>query len=266
MPGSPRKPERDRRPRGLVGSASPRPSLLYRLLRLLFGRLTGFLFRVHISGWENLPRDRAGRPTGGWIAAGLPHRTWLEFFIFVPLLPAEPRLIMLGDGPTMFGSTWRRALLRRVGGVVPVWRGSTGREFESHAAAAQAAIRARAVFGLFPEVGRAARAPRLRRVSPAVAYFSLRTGAPIVPIVFGGTHELWLGRRIEVRVLPPISPPAGDLPLPGSQAERSAADGLLDCLLQTVEPVAAELHAAAEPPPGARKRWRWLTGPYPGVE
>ena len=235
------------------------------MLRLLFGGLTGTLFRVHVSGQENLPRDHAGKPMGGWIAVGLPHRTWVEFFVFAPLLPAEPRLIMLGDGPTMFGSAWRRALLRRVGGVVPVWRGSGGPEFESHTAAAQAAIHAGAVFGLFPEVGGAARPPRLRRVSPAVAYFSLRTGAPIVLVIFGGTDELWLRRRVEVRVLPPISPPA-DAPTPGTPAERGAADELLARLLAAAEPAAGEAHAAAEPPTGARRRWRWLTGPYPRAE
>ena len=221
---------------------------------------------MRISGLENFPRDHAGRPSGGWIAVGLPHRTWVEFFVFVPLLPAEPRLIMLGDGQTMFGSAWRRALLHRLGGVVPVWRRSDRREFESHAAAAQAAIRAGAVFGLFPEVGRAARPPRLRRVSPAVAYFSLRTGAPIVPVVFGGTDELWLRRRIEVRVLPPIWPPAADVPLPGTLAERDAADALLARLLAAAQPAAEALHAAAEPPAGARRPWRWLTGPYGRVE
>ncbi|HUG48129.1 MAG TPA: 1-acyl-sn-glycerol-3-phosphate acyltransferase [Candidatus Limnocylindria bacterium] len=261
MPGSRRKPDVAERPRGLIGSPSPRPSVLYRLLRRLFRRLIWSLFRVEVSGLQHLPRAD-GRPAGGWIAVGLPHRTWVEFFIFVPLLPAEPRLIMLGDGPTMFGSAWRRALMRRVGGVVPVWRGSAGREFEAHGAAAKAAIRAGAVFGLFPEVGRVARPPALRRVSPSVAYFALRTGAPIVPFVFGGTHQLWLRRRIVVRVLPPLEPPAEPPPSAGSPAERAAADELLARLLAAVEPVAAEVHAAAEPPPGTRKPWRWLTGPY----
>ncbi|CAN5797799.1 hypothetical protein BH24CHL6_BH24CHL6_06800 [soil metagenome] len=251
--------------RGLVGGLSTRPTLLYRSLRRFFGLLVRLLFRVNISGLDNLPRRPDGRPAGGWIAVGLPHRTWVEFFIFLPLLPAEPRLIMLGDGPTMFGSAWRRALLRRVGGVVPVWAGSGRRDFASHAEVAQRAISAGAVFGLFPEVGRAARPPALRRVSSSVAYFALRTGAPIVPIVFGGTHELFLHRRIEVLVLPPLVPPA-HAPAAGSTAERAAADALLARLLALVEPSAAETHSAAEPAIGTPKRWRWLTGPYPQAD
>jgi 1-acyl-sn-glycerol-3-phosphate acyltransferase len=252
------------RPLGLVGSASPRPSLLYRSLRRLFALVVGTLFRVEVEDTANLPRER-GQPTGGWIACGMPHRTWVEFFIFLAVLPAEPRLIMLGDGPTIFGSAWRRALMRRVGGVVPIWRGSGTRAFEAHIDAAQQAIAAGAVFGLFPEVGRAARPPALRKVSSSVAYFALRTGAPIVPFVFGGTHELFWRRRIIVRILPAIEPPQ-PAPAPGTTNERAAVSALMVRLRATVEPEVADAHQRAEPPPGARKLARWLTGPYPGPD
>ena len=30
-----------------------------------------------------------------------------------------------------------------------------------------------------------------------------------MPVVFGGTDELYLGKRIEIRVLPAVAPPAG---------------------------------------------------------
>lgn len=263
-----RSRRRDRsahRPLGLVGSASPAPSLLYRLLRRLFGLVVGLLFRVEVEGTDNLPRMADGRPAGGWIAVGVPHRTWVEFFIFLVVLPAQPRLIMLGDGPTMFGVGWRRALMRRVGGVVPIWRDSGAAAFEAHVDACRRAIAAGAVFGLFPEVGRAARPPALRRVSSSVGYFCVRTGAPIVTFVFGGTHELFWRRRIIVRILPAIEPPR-PAPPPGSAAERAAVDELMAVLLATVEPTVTAAHHDAEPPPGTRKLARWLTGPYPQPE
>jgi 1-acyl-sn-glycerol-3-phosphate acyltransferase len=246
----------------LVGSASPHPSLLYRFLRRLFGLMLAVLFRVRVTGVENLPRTAAGRPAGGWIACGLPHRTWVEFFVLLVLLPAEPRLIMLGEGPTIFGAAWRRALMHRVGGVVPIWRGSGASGFEAHVEAAEQAVRAGSVFGLFPEVGRATRPPALRRVSAGVAYFSLRTGASLVPIIFGGTHELYLRRTIEVRILPPIEPPKPP-PSPGTPDERAAAEDLVTRLRAVAEPAVAAAQQSAEPPPGARKLARWLTGTYP---
>jgi 1-acyl-sn-glycerol-3-phosphate acyltransferase len=253
------------RPRGLIGSVDPEPSRLYRFLRRFFDFIVRLLFEIEVRGAENMPSDESGRPMSGWIAIGVPHRTWVEFFIFLALLPARPRLIMLGEGPTMFGSAWRRALMKRVGGVVPVWRGSTGPEFESHASVARQAIVAGAIFGLFPEVGRAARPPALRRVSPSVAYFALRSGAPIVAFVFGGTHELYLRRKIEVRILPPLAPlqPA---PPAGTAREREAADALLAQLLERVRPEVDAAHASSQPPPGKRKIARWLTGPYPQAD
>ncbi|MDQ3937947.1 MAG: hypothetical protein M3253_04620, partial [Chloroflexota bacterium] len=82
----------------------------------MIGTVVRVLFRVDVRGLHNLPRAPDGTITGGWIACGVPHRTWVEFFVFLVVLPAEPRLIMLGDGPTMFRSAWRRFVMRRVGG------------------------------------------------------------------------------------------------------------------------------------------------------
>jgi 1-acyl-sn-glycerol-3-phosphate acyltransferase len=252
-------------PRGLLGGASPRAGAPYRLFRLLFILIGRALFRVRVGGLENLPRTADGRPAGGWIAAGLPHRTWFEPPALVALLPASPRVIMLADGPVMFKSWWRRFLIRRVGGVVPIWSRSSAQDFEAHVDAAQQAIRAGAVFALLPEVGPPRRPPALRRLSSGVAYFALRTGAPILPIVFGGTHELYLRRRIEVHLLPAIDPPT-PAPARGSAGERTAADALMARLQAAVEPVAASAYRSAEPASGSRKTWRWLTGRYPQVD
>ncbi len=222
------------------------------------------LFRVRLSGFDNLPRDADGRLVGGWICCGVPHRTWIEPLLLIALLPAEPRLVMLGDGPTMFLSWWRRFLVTRVGGVVPVWGGAGAGSFAAHVAGARQAVGAGAVFAMFPEVGPPQRPPGVRRLSPGLAYVGLRTGAPVVPVVFGGTDELFLGRRIEVRVLPAIAPRSqGSLPRAGTSAERGVAQAFMADLMRRLAPVVAEAHSAAEPRAGTRRRLRWLTGPYP---
>jgi 1-acyl-sn-glycerol-3-phosphate acyltransferase len=251
---------------GLVGRPTARPSLGYRLFRALF-RVAARLFQVEIEGLENLPRDGRGRPRGGWICAGLPHRTWLEPLLLVALLPARPRLTMMADAPTAVGSWWRRLLVGWVGGVVLIPRRARGGllGFAGHVEGIRQALDAETVFSIFPEVGRLTRPPELRQVSVGVAYFALRTGAPIVPIVFGGTHDLFLRRPIRVRVLPAIHPPT-PAPTPESPQERAAAGQLLGELLEHVRPVAAELHAAAEPPPGTSKRMRWLQAGFPRVD
>jgi hypothetical protein len=238
--------------------------LLHRIFGLIGRRLLGF--RLELLGAENLPRAADGRLAGGWIAAGLPHATWIEPFVMMVLLPPEPRLIWFGDGRVIERSAWRRIVFRRLGGIVPIWPGGGSQAFAGHAAAVQHVVGAGAVFAMFPERGDAVPPGTARPLAPGVGYFALRSGAPIVPIVFGGTHELYRGRRIQMRVQPAQTPGQlagisadGPPPRPGSRAERNAARAIAAALrAQTAGPVDAA-HRATEPPPGTRKRWRWLT-------
>lgn len=256
------------RPTGLLGTPTPRASFFYRLL-LLGVRALGhglFGFRTEVIGTEHLPRDASGRPAGGWIAAGLPHRTWVDPFVVVDNLPIEPRLIFFGDGRAIFRSRWRRIVFRRMGGVIPIWPGGDRAAVDAHLAAARAALDAGAVLCLFPESGPATAPGTARPLGLGVAYFALRTDAPIVPIVLGGTHELYRRRRFRVEILPSLSARelaghslGAPLPEPWSAAEREAAHRIVAALhARTAAPVLAA-HLVTEPHAGTRKRWRWLT-------
>ena len=253
---------------GLIGDPSPHASRLLRILRWSIGLLARRVlrFRLELIGGENVPCDPHGRPLGGWIAAGLPHVTWIEPFVMLVLLPPEPRLIWFGDGRVIERSRWRRFVFRRIGGVVPIWPGGGPRAFGSHLEAVRRVVDAGAVFALFPEKGPPVPPGQGRPLEPGLGYFALRTGAPVVPIVFGGTHELFLGRRIRMVVLPPTSAReladlAGDdpLPEPDSAAERETARRIVEALHARTADAVAEAHQAAEPELGTRKRWRWLT-------
>ena len=71
------------------------------------------------------------------------------------------------------------------------------------------------------------------RIGPfrnGAALIALRTGAPIVPLAFAGTEELYIGRRMASRILPPTSPREllgddwdGTLPPEGSREELELA-------------------------------------------
>ena len=253
---------------GLIGDVSARTPVAVRGLRTVFGflgrRVLGF--RLELIGAENLPRGADGGPSGGWIAAGLPHVTWIEPFVMTVLLPAEPRLIWFGDGRVIERSRWRRVLLPRLGGIVPIWPGGGPSAFDEHVEAVGRVVAAGAVFALFPEAGPPATPGSARPIAGGIGYFALRSGAPVVPIVFGGTHELYRGRRIRMRVLPtPSWQQLAGLkadarpPEKGTTADRDAAEAIAAGLhAYTAEAVAQE-HAASEPAPGTRKRWRWLT-------
>jgi 1-acyl-sn-glycerol-3-phosphate acyltransferase len=223
-------------------------------------------FDLDLAGSAHLPRRSGRARAGGWIAAALPHRTWVDPFVLALLLPAEPRLVFLGDGRAIFRSSVRRLLFRIVGGVVPIWPGGGRTAFEAHSRAAESVVRAGAVFALFPEVGPPVSADRARPLGAGLGYFALRTGAPIVPIILGGTHELYVGRRILLRVLPPLDwrdlggqPPDAIAPVRDSVAERELAHRIVEAFhALTTEPV-ADAYRSTETPPGTPKRARWLT-------
>ena len=89
----PRAPEPDppgipELPPGLVGEPTPHPTIAYRLLRHAW-RAAAFVLRFHleVEGLEHLPRTPDGRLSGGWIAAGLPHRAWVDPFLVWMALP-----------------------------------------------------------------------------------------------------------------------------------------------------------------------------------
>lgn len=245
-------------PAGLHGGASPRAGLTYRAIRRgwrLIQRLLGW--RVAVEGLEHLPRDAAGRRIGGWIAAGVPHRTWVDPFVLWSALPAEPRLVFFGDARTMARSPLRRFVIRRLGGVIPIPSSHGAATAATHLAAAATVLESGAVFCLFPEVGAATPPGTMRRFGGGIGYVALRARAPIVPVVLGGTHELYLGRRIAVRVLPALDPLAlagvETSPPPGSADEREAVHRLLAGLRDALEAPVDRAHRDVEPPTGARK-------------
>ena len=252
---------------GLLGGASPRPGITYRMLRIAW-RACARLLRADLvlEGAEHLLRDSRGRPAGRWIAAVVPHRTWIDPFVPWILLPERPRFTFFGDARTMARSPLRRFIVRQLGGVIPIPAGRDPKTVAVHLDGARRALDAGSVFMLMPETGPASAPGALRRLGGGMAYVALRSRAPIVPLVLGGNEELYLGRRIALRVLPPLDPlelagldPAGPSPEPGSSAERRAARALTEAFAARVAPDVAAVHAASIPPPGAPKRGHFLT-------
>ncbi|HET7728054.1 MAG TPA: lysophospholipid acyltransferase family protein [Candidatus Limnocylindrales bacterium] len=238
-------------------------SLLYRLLRLfarflLFGV---FRFRIRTSGRVLLPRS------GGYLVIAAAHRGWMDPFVIMHALPPTPRAWFLGSGPSTFTSRWREILIRRLGGLLPVWRGGVG--VDQHVASARAVLRAGAVFVQMPEGTVSGPAGRIGPFRIGAALIALRTGAPIVPIAIAGTEELYLGRRMASRILPPTSVHEllgdtwdGTLPAAGSRDELALARQLTDRIAAMLGPVVEELHPGTVDPPGRprrlRRRLTWL--------
>jgi len=245
-----------------------RASLLYRGIRLLarFVLFGLFRFRIETSGQERLPQ-------GGYLLVAAAHRGWMDPFVVMHALPIEPRCWFLGSGPSTFTSRWRELLVHRLGGLLPVWRGGLG--VEGHVRSARAVVEAGAVFAQMPEGTVNGPPGRLGPFRPGAALIALRTGATVVPLAMAGTEELYLGRRMASRVLPPTSArellgPAWDgrLPPPESREELELAKRASEALAALLGPAVEALHLGTVDPPGhprrLRRRLTWLLlGPGP---
>ena len=244
-------------------------SLLYRVVRLvirlvLFGI---FRFRIDTAGQEHLPR------AGGYLLVAAAHRGWMDPFVAMHAIPAEPRAWFLGSGPSTFTSRWRESLIRRLGGLLPVWRGGLG--IEGHVRSARAVVQAGGVFVQMPEGTVNGPPGRVGPFRPGAAVIAIRTGATIVPLAMAGTEELYLGRRMASRVLPVTSARElagadwdGTPPEPDSRAELALARQVSEALAARIAPVVETIHPLTIDPPDHRRRFRrrltWLLlGPGP---
>ena len=239
-----------------------RASLLYRVIRLIARALLFgvFRFRIDVTGREHVP-------AGGSLLIAGAHRGWMDPFVVVHALPVEPRAWFLGSGPSTFTARWREVLIRRLGGLLPVWRGGVG--VDGHVASARAVVAAGAVFVQMPEGTVSGPPGRLGPFRSGAGLIALRTGAPILPLAMAGTEELYLGKRMVARILPPTSRadllgPAWDgvVPPEGSRAELELAKRIVEALAARIGPVVEELHPATVDPPGHPRRFRrrltWL--------
>jgi 1-acyl-sn-glycerol-3-phosphate acyltransferase len=191
----------------------------YRLLRFSM-RSIGWLLGLRVRG-SGLDRLASSGPR---ILVGAPHRRYYEAFALGIAMPAEPRVWWLGLGPFLVGRGRLRAgALRRLGGLLPVWRGTSG--IETHLAAATAVFAAGAHYAVMPEGGTSGPADRFAEFRPGAAVIGIRTGVPVVPVVFRFRNRRIGLPRIEIIGLPDtwVVEPGTTPPTPGSREELTLA-------------------------------------------
>jgi 1-acyl-sn-glycerol-3-phosphate acyltransferase len=237
-----------------------RASFLLRLTSRI-GRVVAYrLVRatLRVEGREHVPKPP-------FIAAAAIHRSWLDGLVLVELFPLEPRIWYIAGGAAAFRTPMRRLYLRALGGILPVYRG--GFSIDSSVESARAVQRAGAILGFFPEGSRKGPPDALQPFRGGIGYIALRTGMPVQPVAMAGTKELYLGKRIAARFLPPIEPFsfAGlpGAPPEGSREERDAAHRITEGLRERLEPAVLELAEWTTDPPGAPHRFRWLSRLFP---
>ena len=205
----------------------------YRLLRFSL-RTVGWIFGLRVRGYG---LDRLAN-SGPRILVGAPHRRYYEAFALGIAMPREPRVWWLGLGPFIVGRGRVRAgMLRRLGGLLPVWRGSSG--IETHLNAATAVFAAGAHYAVMPEGGTSGPVDRFAEFRPGAAIIGIRTGVPIVPVVFRFHNRRFGLPRVEVISLADtLVVPAGSTPpVAGSREEMTLAAAWSSALAERMERV-----------------------------
>ncbi|HEX6488299.1 MAG TPA: 1-acyl-sn-glycerol-3-phosphate acyltransferase [Candidatus Dormibacteraeota bacterium] len=181
---------------------SPRANLPYRLVRFGAVPLAHVLFRFDVSGRENVPRR------GPYIVIAN-HLGWVDWVSLLLHFPIEPRVHFLGDPEGLVKRPVEWYLVRATGGYVPVDRSHHGDSaLYRHV---DRCLELGGAIAIFPEGNYGPAEGGLLPLHKGFAHFAVKSGAPVVPVGLAGTREVWLGKRIEMRIGEPIEP-AGETP------------------------------------------------------
>ena len=94
-------------------------------------------------------------------------------------------------------------------------------------------------------------------MAPGFAYIARSAGAPVIPVVVAGTHDVRRGSHYSVTFLSPIEagpPDAASL----SRASRSRAHDLTTRTAHAINAELPERNALTDAEAPALSRWRWL--------
>ncbi|MEH2069527.1 MAG: 1-acyl-sn-glycerol-3-phosphate acyltransferase [Nostoc sp.] len=199
------------------------------LRRFVMRSLIHTLFRVRVEHLERIPQQPA------ILAAN--HLHHLDPLLLLAELPTQPCYYILGDARTLYNKWWKRFILGFTGGVIPlkrVWKeevavikaAKAGREDLVELAAAIEQIVAtgqdiqtlrqieRIILAIlargdgmiiFPE-GRlgTAEAQLHLPLKRGTIIYALRASVPIIPVAVIGTHDLFLGKKLTIKVGEPL--------------------------------------------------------------
>jgi 1-acyl-sn-glycerol-3-phosphate acyltransferase len=179
----------------LVHPSPMQPPPFYRRIVVLVRFLVRLLWRVSVTGLENIPRPP-------FIVAAN-HQAWYDPAFIIPFFPPAPMVYTMAKRETVFNRAWKRRLLPLIG-VFPI-SPARGELDEAGVRTVYQILARGGVVLMFPE-GRYSRGRAIRQLKVGIGYFALQAGVPVVPVTVRGTNSLWPLRRIEVSIGAPIQP------------------------------------------------------------
>lgn len=172
----------------------PRPAAWYRLSRRAFRFLGFVLFRIRVTGRENVP-------AGTYIVVAN-HLSWIDPFLLMVYLPAEPRLYFIGAQGAL-NRGWKDQVVSRFDMLLPVRRGAAwlGRDVIEKP---RQVLAAGAVLGIFPEGKLGPREGDMLPLERGIGHLVVAAKSPVLPVALSGVQELYLRKPVEVIIGKPL--------------------------------------------------------------
>jgi 1-acyl-sn-glycerol-3-phosphate acyltransferase len=162
--------------------------------RLLIRGLFRVFFRIRVVGLENVPS------TPCIVCAN--HLGWTDPFIVLLFSPVEPRIYILGEREVKQISTFRTTVINRLQIMVDLDRNKPREALRIM----EDVLKRGGSLLIFPEGRLGKEEGVLQELQNGAAHLSVYAGVPLLPVGLTGTSELWLRRRLVMRIGGPIDP------------------------------------------------------------
>ncbi|MDQ6712338.1 MAG: 1-acyl-sn-glycerol-3-phosphate acyltransferase [Candidatus Dormibacteraeota bacterium] len=170
-------------------------TMAYRAVRLWAVPLLHALFRIRVEGRQRIPTDHPYVLIAN-------HLNWLDSFAILATFPAEPRVHFLGDTTVLVTRRVQWALVKSVGGYIPVNRQARPDTVLFHHA--NQCLQRGGVIAMYPEGHYGATEGEVMPFKKGFAHFAVDNHVPVLPVALSGTQDLWLGKPIRVIIGQPI--------------------------------------------------------------
>jgi 1-acyl-sn-glycerol-3-phosphate acyltransferase len=169
------------------------------------------------------------------------HLNWLDSFAILATFPAEPRVHFLGDTTQLVTRKVQWALVKSVGGFIPVNRQARPDTVLFHHA--NQCLQRGGVVAIYPEGNYGAKEGELMPFKKGFAHFAVENHVPVLPVALSGTQDLWLRKSVRLIIGPPIE----------------SAGHTVESLVALAETRMLALVPAYHDPGGPKPLRQWLT-------
>jgi 1-acyl-sn-glycerol-3-phosphate acyltransferase len=220
----------------------PQISPIRRTIRYWVSRIAvSVLVRAYLR-----PRlEERGRLPPGPAIYCFNHLNWIDPFVLMAVLPYRPRLWFFGPKEEDMAVGGRNQLMSWTGTAIPYKPGKNDLLDATRRVAA--VIDSGSIIAIAGEGRIHVGESELLPVSEGAAFFALRSGVPLVPVVIRGSSWLRFGGRIRVRVGEPI-------PTTGRPTRETVIE-TTDQLTAAMKTLVADAPELPEPGPVGR----WVT-------